>query len=75
VESVLGSLHAAEYGQWAGFYTGDWMVAVVHTLALARAYDLKLQGKPLPPDLVLEWMPGDPYLKIKAYQGGRRVPL
>ena len=65
-ESAQRALHAAEYGQWAGFYAGDLMVAVGHTLALARAYDLKLQGKPLPADLVLDWLPGDPYQKIKA---------
>ena len=75
IEAVERSLHSAEYGQWAGFYRGDQMVAVGHTLALARGYQLKLDGKPLPADLVLQQLPEDPYVRIKAYQGNRRVPL
>jgi hypothetical protein len=75
IEAVQRSLHSAEYGQWAGFYRGDLMVAVHHALALARGYQLKLDGKPLPADLVLEQLPEDPYVRIKAYQGDRRVPL
>jgi hypothetical protein len=75
IESVLRSLRAAEYGPWAGFYEGDLFVAVRHTLALARGYDLKLQGEPLPENLPLQLLPVDPYVRIKAYQGSRRVPL
>ena len=67
LEAVLGALHAAEYGKWAGFYRNDLMVSVRHTLALARGYDLKLQGRPP--------LPVDPYVVIKAYPGSRRMPL
>jgi hypothetical protein len=75
IESVLGSLRAAEYGPWAGFYAGDLFVEMRRTLELARGYDSKLRGKPVPENLPLQIFPVDPYVKIKAYQGSRRVPL
>ena len=48
---------------------------VGHTLALARGYQLKLDGKPFPANLVLPQLPEDPYVRIKACGGNRRVPL
>ncbi|MEK7404340.1 MAG: glycosyl hydrolase 115 family protein [Acidobacteriota bacterium] len=72
-ERVLEALQAAEYGQWAGFYKGDLFVNVRHTLALARAYESKLAGKPLPAGVPISVRPEDPYVTLKAYQRERWV--
>ncbi len=73
LERVLEALHAAEYGKWAGFYQGDLFVNVRHSLAMARAYRDKLEGKPLPSDVPLAVRAADPYVTLKAYQRDQRV--
>lgn len=73
IQNVSEALHAAEYGKWAGFYQGDLFVNVRHSLALARAYRDKLEGKPLPAEVPISVRPADPYVALKAYQRDRRV--
>jgi len=75
MQSCLRTLQASEYGQWKGFYTNDLFVAVRHAMRLAQAYQLKLEGKPIPPEVPIRLLPEDHYVTIKAYQGGRRVIL
>jgi len=83
IQALLAALRAAEYGQWAGFYTvGDWFVDIPLTLHLAKACRTKLEGRPLSPveRTVLESAErhlredtSSVYIRIKAYQIGQRV--
>jgi hypothetical protein len=72
---VLESMQAAEYGKWKGFYDGDLMVKVRHSIALIDAAIAKVEtGKP-PAGIRIAVQPADPYVIIKAYQGSRQVSL
>ena len=83
IQALLAALRAAEYGQWAGFYTvGDWFVDIPLTLHLAKACRTKLEGRSLSPveRTVLESAErhlredtSSVYIRIKAYQIGQRV--
>jgi hypothetical protein len=75
LKNVVAALQAAETGRWAGFYRRELFTNVRHTLALAEACAGKLEGKPLPAGLPIAVRPVDPYIELKAYQGGRRTPL
>lgn len=69
---VLESMKAAEYGKWEGFYDGDLMVDVRHSIALINAAIAKIEtGRPT--DGVKLTVYDDAYGRIKAYQGNRRV--
>jgi hypothetical protein len=74
-QSVQAALRGSEYGPWRDFFAGELFVDIPHTIGMARGLDLKLQGKPVPADLPLRHWPEDPYVKMKAYQGARKVPL
>jgi hypothetical protein len=74
-ERVLQSMKAAEYGKWKGFYDGDLMVNVRHSIALINAAVAKIEtGKPTE-GVKIAIQPADPYVVLKAYQGDRRVNL
>jgi len=70
-QRVLESMKAAEYGKWKGFYDGDLMVNVRHSIALINAIET---GKPTE-GVTIAVQPADPYVAMKAYQGTRRVSL
>jgi len=73
-EKIQDALRAAEYGKWKGFYTaGDWLINVLLTMALMKAYQGKLEGKEIPQNILI-WGPdsGHGYPLIKAYQGDER---
>jgi hypothetical protein len=83
IHGLQGSLQKADYGKWQGFHTrGDWFDNVALTLALAQACEGKLAGKALSPaqqevlrtaEQYLNADTSNVYIKIKAYQKGRKV--
>ena len=71
---VLEAMKAAEYGKWKGFYDGDLMVDVRHSIALMNAAIEKVEtGKPTEGVRITVY--DDAYGRLKAYQGNRRVDL
>ncbi len=74
-EAALASMHAAEYGKWKGFYTeGDWLLDTPRTIALARAYLDKLEGRPVPENAIIRAKDnGMAYCRITAYQGTQAI--
>jgi hypothetical protein len=83
VADVQAALKSAEYGRWKGFYTlGDWFVNVPLTAGLAEALSRKLAGQALTAsdqetvklaDHYINANTSDVYIRIKAYQGTRKV--
>jgi hypothetical protein len=83
IHGLQESLQKADYGKWQGFHTrGDWFDNVALTLALAQACESKLAGKTLAPaqqevlktaEHYLDADTSNVYIKIKAYQKGRKV--
>ncbi|MCX6622229.1 MAG: hypothetical protein NTY38_14405, partial [Acidobacteria bacterium] len=82
-QKVLDALRDAGYGRWDGFYTkGDWFVNVPLTMALAEVCRKHLEGGQLSASDRETMEAADQYItansskgfvKIKAYQGSRRV--
>ena len=74
-ESASAALHAAEYGKWKGFYTeGDWLLDTPRTLALARAYLDRLEGRPVSENAIIRAKDtGFAYFRITSYQGTQAV--
>lgn len=74
-ESALVAMRAAEYGKWKGFYTeGDWLLDTPRTIALARAYLDKLEGRPVPENAIIRAKDnGMAYYRITAYQGTQAI--
>ncbi len=74
-EALEAVLEAADYGKWQHYYTnGDWLLDVPRTLALARAYEDKLIGRPAPENAVIRARDGGfAYWMITAYQGTQQV--
>ncbi len=82
-EAVLEALRNAGYGKWEGFYTkGDWFVNVPVTQALARICEKHFEGQPLTAadqetvamaDSYITENSAKWFIRIKAYQGNRRV--
>ena len=83
LRAIQADLRAAEYGQWAGFYTlGDWFVDIPLTLRLAEVCRTHLAGRPLSPaqqetlDTAVRINRENTsyvFIKIKAYQEGQKV--
>ncbi len=73
--AIEAALETAEYGKLGGFYTtGDWLLDVPRTLALAEAYEGKLQGRPVPENAIIRARDGGfAYWMITAYQGTQQV--
>jgi hypothetical protein len=59
------------------YYTaGDWLLDVPRTIALARAYEDKLSGRPVPENAVIRAKDGGmPYWMITAYQATQKVQM
>ncbi|MGH9447799.1 MAG: hypothetical protein ACRD3O_19060, partial [Terriglobia bacterium] len=74
-EQIENSLHAADYGKWAGFYTrGDWLLDVPLTLNLERAYIGQLKGHGISENVLVRAEDGGfAYHMITAYQGTQSV--
>jgi hypothetical protein len=74
-EAASAAMHAAEYGQWKGFYSeGDWLLDTPRTIALMRAYIDKLEGRPVPENAVIRAKDtGFAYFRITAYQGTQAI--
>ena len=74
-ETALAAMHAAEYGKWKGFYSeGDWLLDTPRTIALARAYLDKLEGRPVPENAIIRAKDnGMAYYRITAYQGTQAI--
>lgn len=74
-EAVEAALEQADYGKWQHYYTaGDWLLDVSRTLALARAYQDKLNGRSVPENAVIRAQDGGfAYWMITAYQGTQTV--
>ncbi len=74
-EAAAAAMHAAEYGNWKGYYTdGDWLLDTPRTLALARAYVDSLEGRPVPLNAIVRAKDnGFAYYRITAYQGTQTV--
>ena len=83
VRSLMEVVQKADYGKWQGFHTrGDWFDNVALTLALAQTCETKLAGNALSAaqlevvktaEHYLDADTSDVYIKIKAYQKGRKV--
>jgi hypothetical protein len=81
--SVSAALKSAEYGRWDGFYTrGDWFVNAPLTTSLIDVVARKLAGEKLAPadeevvkqaDHYINANTSDVFIRIKAYQGARKV--
>jgi hypothetical protein len=83
VRGVSAALKSAEYGRWEGFYTrGDWFVNVPLTTGLIDAVRRSLAGESLSAadqetvklaDHYINANTSDVFIRIKAYQGARKV--
>jgi hypothetical protein len=83
IHGLRASLQKADYGKWQGFHTrGDWFDNVALTLMLAETCESKLAGGSLSPaqqenvqtaERYLNADSSNVYIKIKAYQKGRKV--
>ncbi len=73
--AIEAAFEAADYGKWRNFYTaGDWLLDVPRTLALVRAYQDKLEGRPVPENAIIRAKDGGfAYWMITAYQGTQQV--
>jgi len=83
IHGLMETVQKADYDKWQGFHTrGDWFDNVALTLALAQACETKLAGKTFSPaqqevlktaEHYLNADTSNVYIKIKAYQEGRKV--
>jgi hypothetical protein len=62
MRKILEACRAAEYGQWAGFYSNDLFVNVRHPLGPAQRANVPIAVRP-----------ADPCVAPKAHQASRRV--
>ncbi len=74
-QAIEAALEAADYGKWHGFYTdGDWLLDIPRTLALAQAYEDKLEGRRIPENAIIRARDGGfAYWMVTAYQGTQEV--
>ncbi|MCX6622458.1 MAG: glycosyl hydrolase 115 family protein [Acidobacteria bacterium] len=75
IDQVLAALRKAEYGKWRDFYREELFVKITQTRSMVEAWNSWVEGKGVPAGTLLQALPPDPYVPIKAYQGSRRVQL
>jgi hypothetical protein len=83
IQALRATVRQADYGKWEGFHTrGDWFDNLDLTLAVAQMCESKLKTNSLLPaqqqtlaaaEHYLNADTSNVYIKIKAYQKGRKV--
>ena len=73
LDSVLASMHAAEYGKWKNWYRGDWLTGVYRTRELVQAYSDHLKNSMAKLPAPVSWSGWEAYFHIMQYEDDRSV--
>jgi hypothetical protein len=75
ISKIKEAEHWAEYGKWANWYKGDWLVGINRTAELIKAAQDILDDSNAPLPIGVLWEEREAYEHIMGYEGDRSVDL